>query len=83
MKQVKPGFTNYQPHSSTLGPEVKLKGGGTKHTKNSGNSENSDYSKNSENYQKAKRSKKKKKNQVKVTRRQTSQDAMRRTRPFP
>ena len=24
-KQVKPGFTNYQPHPSTLGPEVKQK----------------------------------------------------------
>ena len=28
--QVKPCFTNYQPHPSSLGPEVKLKGGGTK-----------------------------------------------------
>ena len=24
-KQVKPDFTNYQPHPSTLGPEVKRK----------------------------------------------------------
>ena len=28
--QVKPGFTNYQPHPSSLWPEVLLKGGGTK-----------------------------------------------------
>ena len=27
-KQVKPGFTNYQPHPSILGPEVKQKQGG-------------------------------------------------------
>ena len=25
LQQVKPGFTNYQPHPSTLGPEVKQK----------------------------------------------------------
>ena len=25
LKQVKPGFTNYQPHPGTLGPEVKQK----------------------------------------------------------
>ena len=27
---MKPGFTNYHPHQKNLGPEVKLKGGGTK-----------------------------------------------------
>ena len=28
---MKPGFTNYQPYQShSLGPEVKLNGGGTK-----------------------------------------------------
>ena len=27
---VKPGFTNYQPHPSSLGQETKLKGRGTK-----------------------------------------------------
>ena len=30
LKQVKPGFTNYQLHPSSLGPEAKLKGERTK-----------------------------------------------------
>ena len=32
-KQAKPGFTNYQPHPSSPGPEVKLNGGRTKYSK--------------------------------------------------
>ena len=27
IKKVKPGFTNYQPHPSSLGPDVNSKGG--------------------------------------------------------
>ena len=30
IEQVKPGFTNYQPHPSSLGPEVIWKVGGIK-----------------------------------------------------